>query len=189
MPSPKWKLVVDVGDPERMPAVSSVASSETSIVDPNEAKNTKDNRIDEVVSLLGQYMPSDPSSQLATYLPGFMSLRLMLLRASRTNEEDELVRTMLSSFASYAGGGGRSKSDIAVMLARDFMFLTQQAQQSQQPFLGLGQSMMSLAPANDSQFHFGLPSSSSTTSFQDSPTLAPIPASCLLTDSLSIVSA
>eukprot|EP00521_Asterionellopsis_glacialis_P012416 CAMPEP_0195292554 /NCGR_PEP_ID=MMETSP0707-20130614/10038_1 /TAXON_ID=33640 /ORGANISM="Asterionellopsis glacialis, Strain CCMP134" /LENGTH=726 /DNA_ID=CAMNT_0040353043 /DNA_START=18 /DNA_END=2198 /DNA_ORIENTATION=+ len=192
MPSPKWKLVVDIGEPEPTPPVptTTASSSNASVTNDEEKEKSKDNRIEEVISLLGQYMPSDPTSQLASYLPGFMSLRLMLLRPSRTSEEEEMVRTMLGSFSSYSSGG-RSKSDIAIMLARDFMFLNQQqTQQQTQPFLGLGQSMMTLAPTTETSFsHYGLPSSSSQGSFHNSPALAPIPASCSLTDTLSIVSA
>ncbi|CAB9518905.1 phosphotransferase system component [Seminavis robusta] len=150
LPSPKWKLVVDIGEPEESPAVSAAAS--TVAADTNSAgmsneandgfipnNNTapvpaggKDARIDDVVSLLGEYMPSDPSSTMAPYLSGFMSLRLLFLRPSRTAEEEELARTMLDSYSSYSAGG-RSRSDIAVMLARDFMFLSQQQQQQVAP--------------------------------------------------------
>jgi hypothetical protein len=93
----------------------------------------RDTRIDAVVSLLGEFMPSDPSSPVAPYVSGFMSLRLLLLRPSRTIDEDELTRTILDSFSSYTAGG-RARADIAVMLARDYMFLGQQ--QQQQPHYG-----------------------------------------------------
>ncbi|KAI2513965.1 hypothetical protein MHU86_349 [Fragilaria crotonensis] len=145
MPSPKWKLVVDIGEPEPLlhlhssqaitaHEVTSDASIQvrdaeipSSCDASHESVNEKprDSRIDNVIALLGEFMPSDPSSPIASYLPGFMSLRLMLLRPSRAAQEEDVVRTMLGSYSSYSAGG-RTKSDIAVMLARDYMFLVQQ---------------------------------------------------------------
>lgn len=170
MPSPKWKLVVDVGEPEdsnnlvqAAPVVGesrnfnqgSVELSDNVInLDRSLSGESKDHRIDEVVSLLGEFMPSDPSSPLAPYIQGFMSLRLLLLRPSRSPEDEETVRTMLESFTSYSQGG-RSRSDIGLMLARDFMFLSQarnqqqQFQQQQHPgnFFSFGQGMANSNPS------------------------------------------
>ena len=239
MPSPKWKLVVDVGEPEsifpqgNIPHIdnATVANSVT-IANGNDVETGsnddipplsadglgKDSRIDPVISLLGEYMPSDPSSHIASFLPGFMSLRLMLLRPSKTPEEDEMVRTMLGSYSSYCAGG-RSKNDIAIMLARDYMFLAQQQppkqqqtpeflgrspsnsmmqqppkqqqQQQTQEFLGRSPSnsmMQSNGPTLGYSF-FGLgQSSGSNSSFHNSPALAPIPMSGSAGDSVSIVS-
>ncbi|KAK1735930.1 hypothetical protein QTG54_013377 [Skeletonema marinoi] len=50
---------------------------------------------------------------------------------NRGGQEQDLVNTMLSSYSSYKAGG-RTPADIALMLARDFMFLSQQQQQQQQ---------------------------------------------------------
>jgi hypothetical protein len=152
------------------------------------AATGRDTRIDAVVSLLGEFMPSDPCSPVAPYVSGFMSLRLLLLRPSRTMEEEELSRTILDSFSSYTAGG-RARADIAVMLARDYMFLGQQ--QQQQPHYGYqSQGMMSSAapiPSNSSGLSlFGLPSTSS--SLQNSPALTPIPMPGSIIDALSIVS-
>lgn len=137
MPSPKWKLVVDVspappttmlGTEQATTAVTSSAHSTTGTgagydtVGPS--KDSKEARIDEIVAILGEHMPSDPASPLAEHIPSFMSLRLMLLRASRKEEEEEVVGTILGSYSSYKISG-RATSDIAVMLARDFAFLTQ----------------------------------------------------------------
>lgn len=212
MPSPKWKLVVDIGEPEppmnSMPTVSAaVAASNTVAQAPQEAvlnekvsndreNSNKDTRVDEVVSLLGEYMPSDPNSPMSSCLPGFMSLRLLLLRPSKTPEEEELVRIMLGSYSSYSSGG-RTKSDIAHLLARDFMYLTQQHQQQQpqqhqQPFLGIGQSVTSQAnsalSSGYSQFGMGPSAPSSAPSYQNSPALAPIPVPGIGLDCVSIVS-
>lgn len=196
---------MDIGD-EDVTAVSCAAATTTSVAtaateQPRETQedialavisapvsNGRDTRIDEVVSLLGEFMPSDPNSPMAPYVSGFMSLRLLLLRPLRAAEDEELTRTILDSFSSYTAGG-RARADIAVMLARDYMFLGQQ--QQQQPFLGLSQGMMSSlaaapVPSNSSGLSlFGLPSTSS--SLQNSPALAPIPVPGSI-DSLSIVS-
>jgi hypothetical protein len=222
MPSPKWKLVVDIGDVEEVSApvaASSLASqgmqaghfsttshadfkdaSEFAILasDPIEAPESvtsrglevttlnRDSRIGEVASLLAQFMPSDPHSSAANYQSGFMSLRLLLLRGLRSAEEDELVRTILESYTSYVDSD-RERSDIAIMLARDYIFLSQQMQQT---FFGIGQGMMAPISTinsgdNSGLSLFGLPSTSS--SLQNSPALTPIPAPGLI-DSLSIVS-
>lgn len=198
--------MVDIGEPEE-----SVVDSAAATITAAETRNgmsdgaetfgstavpanngVKDTRIDDVVSLLGEFMPSDPTSSLVPYLSGFMSLRLLFLRSSRTPEEEELARTMLDSYSSYSAGG-RARSDIAIMLARDFMFLSQQSapvqqqQNSQQSFfLGLGQAQWSKDSGSSTGVsRFGLPSTSM--SDQDSPVLYPISIAGT-SDSLSIVS-
>lgn len=215
MPSPKWKLVVDIGDVEPSSTslpMSSIANdvpsdihADQDIKDPGDfsllaglngpqttasvSGDMKDNRIHEVISILGEFTPSDPNSPLTAYLSGFMTLRLLLLRQSRTPEEDEFVKTMLDSYSSYAAGG-RDRADIAVMLARDCMFLAQQQVQMQgQPFLSLGHNVMNMSAQNQGSGTglsvFGLPSISS--SLQNSPALFPIPVPGGI-DALSIVS-
>jgi hypothetical protein len=213
MPSPKWKLVVDIGEVEdATPSVSQASASAESIPDSKvdtestaaqgqargDSKTSRDNRIDLVVAILGKYMPSDPLSPLAPFVAGFMSLRLLLLRPSRTAEEQELVRTMLDSYSSYATGG-REESDIAVMLARDFQFLSQQQQQqaSLHSFLDAGANNMNQSETtglasmgtttgNSSGLSlFGQPST--RFSLENSPALTPIPAPGYI-DNLSIVS-
>ena len=155
MPSPKWKLVVDVGEMQ----VQSVPSQQQSQQHGNAsnasatASNGNDSNIltSEVISMFGEHMPSDPSNPGFAYLQGFMSLRLLLLRPTRTNQEQDIVNTILSSYSSYKAGG-RTRPDMALMLARDFMFLNQQhtsavmqqgqvmqqqqQQQQQQSFMG-----------------------------------------------------
>ena len=254
MPSPKWKLVVDIGDVEETVSVPiaaaapGVAYSASESDNPNErledskepallpstvssteahyedgamqhippvaaaaasnsvsqhpsAHGARDPRIDDVIALLGEYMPSDPQSHLSTYLSGFMSLRLLLLRPTRTSLEEDAVGTMLQSYSSYLASG-RQKSEIAVLLARDYMFLQQQQQQQQQQSVSHHQpSMLNLDnPILQGGAHtqhvstqsnttglslFGLPSTSS--SLQNSPALAPIPIPGSH-DSMSIVS-
>lgn len=206
MPSPKWKLVVDIGEVEVAAPVSTSAdpalnakqeSSDaassyagvTSSSTGHNASQARDERIDRVVALLGKYMPSDPLSPLAPYVSGFMSLRLLLLRLSRADEEEELVRTMMDSYSSYASGG-RDQSDIAVMLARDFIFLSQQQAHS---FFDAGQNFVQrdmqgqadTTSLNSGLSFFCLPST--RFSLENSPALTPIPAPGSI-DALSIVS-
>lgn len=132
VPSPKWKLVVDIGraqEPSPTPekttsfqnnmAVSNTKGSDQSV------EITKDARTEELVALLGEHMPHDPNSPYSSFLSGLMSLRLMLLKPTRTDEEKEIEGTLLSSYTSYLSSG-RSKQDITLMIARDFMFLKQQ---------------------------------------------------------------
>lgn len=197
LPSPKWKLVVDIGeDDPLMPTASPVAHSnlqtnpistglDLSSSDPLQEKLAsapvgKDHRIDEIVSLLGELMPSDPNSPLAPYLPGFMSLRLLLLRTTRTAEEEEHARTTLDSYSSYSQSG-RQRTEIGVMLARDYMFLSQQrATQPSPSFFSVGQGLTNSQNPSQNQALSGY----SVFDVHNSPTLGPIP----LADALSIVS-
>lgn len=202
MPSPKWKLVVDIGEPEVPQAVAKASSNAFEISDPVSSGSTansntsatpsvapiptggKDPRIDEVVSLLGEFMPSDPSSPMSPYLSGFMSLRLLLLRPSRSTEEEELALTMLDSYSSYSAGG-RLRNDIAVMLARDYMFLSQQHQPQQHSFLRLGHTMVPSANVHQNFSIFG--GSSSTPCLQNSSGINSVSGAGGV-DSMSIVS-
>jgi len=146
-PEPKWKLVVDLGEAdegamtiaEPQPGtsvfsggaqVAATATSSNAAVNRSDGSGAgNDSRVSEIITLLGEHMPSDPSSPHSSYLPGFMSLRLLLLRSSRTQEENEFIQTLLSSYTSYSSSG-RSEADIALMLARDFLFLKQHAAQA-----------------------------------------------------------
>ncbi|VEU37489.1 unnamed protein product [Pseudo-nitzschia multistriata] len=198
LPSPKWKLVVDIGEPPPQPqqvgSTGTGSSADMNGVDKG-SETVKDDtgrdpRIDDVVSLLGELMPSDPNSPLAPYLSGFMSLRLLLLRSSRSPEEEDRARTMLDSYTSYSQGA-RSKADIGIMLARDYMFLSQsngatnntiqqpqqqhpiQLQQQQANFFNLGQGSSATLSGNSLEFDV-----------HNSPMLGPISAN----DTLSIIS-
>jgi len=149
MPSPKWKLVVDLGPKAPPPREISVEEGDVNVASPvqesiatNAANNTGhnpsepiDSRIDTVVSLLGEHIPLDPMSPLGSYVPGFISFRLLLLKISWSSQERELVTTLLDSYSSYTASG-RSRSDIAVLLARDYMFLSQYY--NQQPTVQTG---------------------------------------------------
>lgn len=221
LPTPKWKLVVDIGEeqPGQANQECSVTNNNSTNVDQASAfqdncqvssnsSTGSDPRVEQVVTLLGQFMPSDPSSALGSFMGGFMSLRLLLLRPSKTPQEEEIVNTMLGSYSSYSSGG-RAHSDIALMLARDYMFLAQQQpppqqQQQCQSFLNQAHQgsqsqqfstsmhMQANAPASAYKIFYGNSSSTpltgSSSSFHNSPALAPIPLSGNANDAASIVS-
>mmetsp|Transcript_5318 Transcript_5318/g.5839 ORF Transcript_5318/g.5839 Transcript_5318/m.5839 type:complete len:335 (+) Transcript_5318:1370-2374(+) len=88
----------------------------------------KDPRLNEIVALLGENMPHDQNFSNFSGLASFMSLRLMLLKPSPNLAETEMQSTLFSSYSSYLLSG-RSRNEIAVMIARDYMFLKQQYQQ------------------------------------------------------------
>jgi len=147
MPSPKWKLIVDVGDDAQPPQAQQPPITQQQPQNIHQQQQEQHQQqtggvtsrgsgadsdaIADVISIFGEHMPSDPSSPSFAYLQGFMSLRLLLLRTSRTEQEQDIVNTILSSYSSYKAGG-RTRSDMALMLARDFVFLTEQSQQAQQ---------------------------------------------------------
>ena len=177
--------MVDIGEPQPQPQQiqSTATATDANVVEKSDASG-RDPRIDDVVSLLGELMPSDPNSPLSPYLSGFMSLRLLLLRSSRSPEEEERARTMLDSYTSYSQGG-RSKADIGIMLARDYMFLAQNNTNN-----AVQQQQQQLQPAQANFFNLGQGSSAnlSGNSFeidiQNSPMLGPISTH----DNLSMIS-
>ena len=135
MPSPKWKLVVDVGQqPPPQQQAFPQQEQQQGVGGAEGQPSSEDSAAlsSEVISIFGEHMPSDPKSPSFAYLQGFMSLRLLLLRQNRTVQEQDLVNTMLSSYSSYKAGG-RTPADIALMLARDFMFLSEQQRQTVVP--------------------------------------------------------
>jgi hypothetical protein len=113
MPTPKWKLVVDVGS-----------------TPPSKADEAKpvDKRSSEVLKLLADHTPTHRNSPYSPYLPGFTSLRLLLLKRAKTKEDEDTISTMLESYSSYLSSG-KSNSETAWMIARDYMLLTQPASQ------------------------------------------------------------
>lgn len=122
MPTPKWKLVVDIG---------LQAKAESARPSPTTAGQV-DNRANELLLLIRTYTPADKTSPLAVYLPGFTSLRLLLEKGAKTAREEDLAHTLTESYSSYCRAG-RNPPDIAWLLARDYMVLAQHhAQQPQQ---------------------------------------------------------
>jgi len=98
--------------------------------DPLRNDKGKNQVLNDIVSLLGEHIPSDPNSPLSVYVPGFMAIRLMMLKSSWSDHEKELIRTLVDSYSSYTNAG-REANEIAVLLARDCMFLVQLQQREQ----------------------------------------------------------
>ena len=82
----------------------------------------------ELLLLIQKCMPADKKSPFASFLPGFTSLRLLLIQQTRTPREDELLKSILASYATNRRGGNRSETDMAVSSARDFMMISKQGQ-------------------------------------------------------------
>jgi hypothetical protein len=82
----------------------------------------------ELLLLIQKYMPADKKSPFASFLPGFTSLRLLLIQQTRSTKEDELLKSILASYATYRRGGLRSETDMAVSMARDFMMISKHGQ-------------------------------------------------------------
>lgn len=83
-----------------------------------------DMRVSELLDLLEQYAPTQPDSPYSIYLPGFSMLRLLLTKDNKTQQESDLISTVLESYASYQSSGRRDQ-EIACLTARDFMVLFQ----------------------------------------------------------------
>ena len=89
----------------------------------------QDDEEQRIASLLGQHMPiSDhpsPGGVGPSLLSHFITLRLLLLRSSdrRSSTEQELLKTLVKSFRGYSKDNRRSGAELAVLLAKDWMFL------------------------------------------------------------------
>ena len=108
MPSPRWKLVVDVG---------TGPSSGT------DASPDADSQIRELDNLIQTHMPEDKNSPIASFLPGFTSLHLLLLKPTRSARENELVRAALANFQKHKTAN-LPDIQVATMTARDHMLLS-----------------------------------------------------------------
>jgi hypothetical protein len=90
----------------------------------NPDANLEDDEEERIASLLGDHMPisGGPSADL---LPHFMSLRLLLLRnkSHRAPPEIEKLDILKRSFRGYSKDNRRSGSELAALLAKDWMYL------------------------------------------------------------------
>lgn len=76
-----------------------------------------------IASLLGDHMPVTNNNSMVQH---FMSLRLLLLRSDgrRSELEKELLDVVKKSFQGYAKDNKRSNTELASLLAKDWMFLS-----------------------------------------------------------------
>jgi len=81
-----------------------------------------DTRAQDFLILIRNHMPTDKNSPHSNYLPGFTSISLLLQKACRTTREEEIFQSLQESYQLYKQGGC-SASDIAWMIARDYMVL------------------------------------------------------------------
>lgn len=140
-PCPRWKLVVDLGNGSNDVAVQNGSTSYQVQVPSqqpnpnqgefNDANIIKSSQIKELISILGENMPSDYSSPLGQQINDIMSLRLVLLKSNRSPEEEQLVDSILLLFSSYLKAG-RSRADISQMVTRDYAFHLNDHQRNQQ---------------------------------------------------------
>jgi hypothetical protein len=107
LPSPQWKLVIDIG--------IGPPSAATTHGNPAEIQQAV-----ELMSVIRTHSPESKSSPKAMYLPGFTSLYLLLGKQRRTAEENDLVKSSLESY-SACRLAGYSDFDVAWMTARHFM--------------------------------------------------------------------
>jgi len=138
LPTPRWKLVIDMGSPSsqvssdptsikplmansmnHMPSTSMRPTSSTS----SRARPAVDPRVSQLVNLLVDQMSSSAFSSNHHHGHEMISLRLLLLKSNRTTEEEDLVQTILASYSSYMLSG-RPLHDIAAMIVRDYSFMT-----------------------------------------------------------------
>jgi hypothetical protein len=132
--APSLKLIVDVGMSscgtikQQEPDFGPATKSYNQIMFTN---NPQDSRVGTLLAILAENMPPDCSSNLSNFLPGFISLRLLLLKSTHSDHEKELLLILLDSYNSFVLAN-RSPRDIAALLAMDCMFLMQQHQQQHQ---------------------------------------------------------
>jgi hypothetical protein len=99
-------------------------------------KSSEEDMEKKLITLLGDQMPSmepnncgEPSSSLAgdvaELLPHIMRMRLMLLRPSsrRSQQDQDVIDVLTSSFGSYTKESRRSDAEIAMLLAREWQCL------------------------------------------------------------------
>lgn len=145
LPTPKWKLVIDMSTPcpstnaatdvvrTQFPVISSFSSA-ASMSNQNGVSNyqaaSHDNRVNEIIGLLGEELSlSMRTPSESSHLESLTGLRLFLLKSARTPEDKDAVSTLVGSYSSYVSSG-KSRSDVALMLSKDYSFLMQYSKNS-----------------------------------------------------------
>ena len=150
-PCPRWKLVVSVSasNGENQASLSSAPPSKLENLsnNGNNAISPKDNQIKQLISFLGENMPSasDSNTPLGQKIHCIMNLRLILLRHNRSLEEEQLVDTLLVLFESYISAG-RSKEDMVLLVIRDYDFHLKHSQRVSSMMQQTPMTMMSMSP-------------------------------------------
>lgn len=115
MPSPKWKLIVDLG---------------VSAHDEDDNSDQYSRIATELLNNLSTVMPRDQRSPLAEYLPGFSSIRLLLTTTTHSDREKALLRSVIDCYKTYKAAGA-TEHDAIWMTARDCMIPSKHMQLSQ----------------------------------------------------------
>lgn len=150
-PCPRWKLVVSVspssGDNQISLPSAPPSKLENVSVNSNSAVSLKGNQINQLISLLGENMPStsDSNTPLGQKIHAIMNLRLTLLRPNRSLEEEQLVDTLLVLLESYVSAG-RSKEETVLLVTRDYEFHLKHNQRVSSIMQQHQQSMMPMSP-------------------------------------------
>jgi len=143
IPEPRWKLVIDFGTSfsvdnesttkgkavsmqsisKALPDVEKRHSSALSkpspeIVSPSTEgrPSTPENIEQKLASLLGDHMPATGDSHC-------MSLRLLLLRSRRSQEEEEWIDIIKKSYEMYSKENKRQPSELVSLIAKEWTFL------------------------------------------------------------------
>lgn len=151
-PQPKWKLVIEI-DPNAHEVKTSPSdavafgsdlatnSQQSPILqaaggatDHPAVSSECDFSDGQIISLLGDQLSSihgtptgesTSSAEKQNLLPHFMSIRLLLLRPSekRSQEENEMIEILRSSFKAYSQTNSRSGEELAKILAHEWVCL------------------------------------------------------------------
>lgn len=148
VPTPRWKLVIDVDCPSaadfghhkatpgpisQKPTFFDVIPKDVAEVDPDDEmlhlfdeKVSKPNtHIQDIIQLLGVELSRCVKSEVNQMdLHSLTGLRLLLLRTNRTAQEEEIATTIIGSYSSYVRTDS-AVTDVAQMLARDYKFLVE----------------------------------------------------------------
>lgn len=129
LPTPKWKLVIDLGSPSATVASGSgtvkplLATATNSMHQPQTTKF--EDQTQDIVNLLAEEMSSNVMSNISTqHCNDMISLRLLLLKPKKTASDTEIIDTIIGSYSSYIASG-RARKEVAIMISRDYAFMTQ----------------------------------------------------------------
>ena len=143
-PAPKWHLAIDAqgnsndsrAEPQpdttqRIMAMN-ISSQPMQLGGCSPRARSTQNEEQEIIALLGEHMmpgagtsAGESSSSSSSLLPHFMSIRLLLLRpeARRSQNENEMIEILTKSYRAYAKDNRRSGSELASLLANDWICL------------------------------------------------------------------
>ncbi|CAJ1946708.1 unnamed protein product [Cylindrotheca closterium] len=141
VPTPKWKLVIEMGNPrpkelnqEGHPAITEVCTGTSE-------HTGKSVVVDQMISLLGNELASasnsdrPPQQDMSLQM---MGMRILLLKrpSNRSEKEKELVEILEGSYNAYAKDNTRSQSELARLLVSEYMCLNKTMDPGNSEFSG-----------------------------------------------------